>query len=273
MLTKEQLELAISLNGVESQKKIAKLLGVKLHEFKNAFKELGIEHLPVKQSQETRDLRSKNMRVRHKDEEFKNRSVSGFRAKAKDRKGKTYDEIFGELAKEIKDSMSLSHIGKRHSQETKDTMSMSRKGRKFTQEHRNNISISRISGFADGRIKLSPKAGCGKGGYRADIGHYVRSSYEHKFALALQTMGIEYQYEHKRYELLIEGKEYGYTPDFLFNNLIVDIKNGYNSKDEMYLKKIDAMKKLHGINIITLIGDDWNEPTKVQQAVKNLLHT
>lgn len=271
MLTEDQLKLAIDLNGIKSQMDIAKLLGVKLHEFKNAFKAANIEHKKVTQSKETRDLRSENMKNRHTNLEYKNKSVSGLLTKNSDMKGKKIDDIYGqELANKIKKKISIANTGKIQTDETKSTKNTKLKGQTRTAAQKQNISKARLAGFANGTITLSPLAGNGKGGYRDDIGHYVRSTYEHKFAQALIHMGIPYAYEKYKYIVTIDGVDCSYTPDFVFNNLTIDIKNSFNAKDEQYLKKVDAMLELHGIIVITVIGDGWKELQHVVDAISCL---
>jgi DNA polymerase III alpha subunit len=52
-------------------------------------------------------------------------------------------------------------------------------------------------------------------GFREDLGHYVRSSWEADFARVLKHLGIEYQYEPRRFTLSrAEGSSMTYAPDF-----------------------------------------------------------
>jgi hypothetical protein len=54
-----------------------------------------------------------------------------------------------------------------------------------------------------------------KSGYREDLGHYVRSSWEADIARVFRYLGWEYQYEPETFELVREdGITMTYTPDF-----------------------------------------------------------
>ena len=54
-----------------------------------------------------------------------------------------------------------------------------------------------------------------KAGYREDLGHYVRSSWEADMARVFRYLGWEYQYEPQTFELVKDdGKKFTYTPDF-----------------------------------------------------------
>lgn len=63
----------------------------------------------------------------------------------------------------------------------------------------------------------------GKGGYRDDLGHYVRSSWEANYARIILAEGKEYQYEPETF-LFKDGSSY--TPDFKVDDYYVEIK-GY----------------------------------------------
>jgi len=53
-----------------------------------------------------------------------------------------------------------------------------------------------------------------KAGYREDLGHYVRSSWEADMARVFRHLGWEYQYEPQTFELSTETITLTYTPDF-----------------------------------------------------------
>ncbi len=54
-----------------------------------------------------------------------------------------------------------------------------------------------------------------KGGFREDLGHYVRSSWEADFARILKLHNLNYEYEIKTFPLIKrDGKIIHYTPDF-----------------------------------------------------------
>lgn len=82
-----------------------------------------------------------------------------------------------------------------------------------------------------------------KGGYREDLGHYVRSAWEADFARILKLHSIEYQYEPKTFELKMNGGEIlHYTPDFYTesNNTFYEIKGWMHDLDK---EKIDLFQE------------------------------
>jgi len=65
--------------------------------------------------------------------------------------------------------------------------------------------------------KPSPKgSGFGKGGFREDIGHYVRSTWEANMSRIYQSIKRSYIYEPTRFEVVVDGEELTYSPDFYF---------------------------------------------------------
>jgi len=74
-----------------------------------------------------------------------------------------------------------------------------------------------------------------KGGYREDLGHYVRSSWEADFARILKLHQLEYQYEPTTFSLRrLDGSILHYTPDFFVkeHNTYYEIKGWLHSLDE-----------------------------------------
>ncbi|MDD4989989.1 MAG: DNA polymerase III subunit alpha [Candidatus Pacebacteria bacterium] len=74
-----------------------------------------------------------------------------------------------------------------------------------------------------------------KGGFRKDLGHYVRSSWEADFARILNLEKIAYQYELKNFPLKKEtGEIIHYTPDFYVpsQNTFYEIKGWMHDADK-----------------------------------------
>lgn len=102
--------------------------------------------------------------------------------------------------------------------------------------------------FASGERINSYKASNYKGGYREDLGHYVRSSWEADVARYLKMMNVNYKYEPKTFTLILKnGVETSYRPDFYLPeyDLYVEVKGyirrkykGYENKDE----KVETFK-------------------------------
>ena len=74
-----------------------------------------------------------------------------------------------------------------------------------------------------------------KGGFRKDLGHYVRSNWEADFARILKLHNLKYQYEVKTFRLVrANGEIIHYTPDFYVqsNNTFYEIKGWMHELDK-----------------------------------------
>lgn len=245
--------------GLSKQEVIVKI-GINKSSLNRYIAEFNMKAPKYVQTSETKQKRSSSLKRAHKnDPQLSGRKTKAIVKRASGNKGKTFDEIFGrEVASQLKANLSVTHTGKKHSAETIRKMSKTRKGRKFSLSHRNSISKSRKKGLLDGTIVISSRAGCGKGGYKKDIGHYVRSTYEHYFAQQLQRNKTEYFYEHKRFSLLVENKQATFIPDFYLieEKKWIEIKNTYNAQDEKFLKKLAAFRIAYpNENIEVIVGD------------------
>lgn len=222
-------------------------------------KDYGLAAKKYQQTEETKQKRIASLRrswennpeIRQK----MNKTVKDVNAR---RAGKTYDDIYGEKASEIRSKLVESHTGLTQSEQTKEKRRKSLTGRKMLDSSKKLLSTSRKQGFEDGTIKLSPRTGCGRGGFKEDLGHYVRSTYEYYFAKMLKDNGIEYSYEPIRFNLIVNEQKTGYTPDFCINSLYYEIKNAYNVNDETFTDKLRALKEQHGIDVIVLIGPEFS---------------
>jgi len=92
-------------------------------------------------------------------------------------------------------------------------------------------------------------SGNGKNGYREDIGHFVRSSWEANFCRILQYFGVDYEYEAHRFNLGYST----YRPDFwLVNaNIYIEIK-GY--ADKKWQKKLAEFNNQYPEETLVVIG-------------------
>jgi hypothetical protein len=74
-----------------------------------------------------------------------------------------------------------------------------------------------------------------KGGFREDLGHYVRSNWEADFARVLNLYGVAYQYEPQTFTLVEKtGAILHYTPDFFVpsTNTFYEIKGWFHKLDQ-----------------------------------------
>jgi len=82
-----------------------------------------------------------------------------------------------------------------------------------------------------------------KGGFRGDLGHYVRSTWEADFARILKLYNLDYQYEPKTFSLnKSNGEIIHYTPDFYVpaKNTFYEVKGWLHDLDQ---EKMDLFKK------------------------------
>ena len=85
--------------------------------------------------------------------------------------------------------------------------------------------------------KKGPRTRYSYGGYKEDIGHHIRSSWEHNICKLLIKLNIKYEYEKKRFYY----NEFSYLPDFFLPeyNIWIEVK-GY--MDELSKEKIRLFK-------------------------------
>ncbi len=118
--------------------------------------------------------------------------------------------------------------------------------------------------------KPCPKrAGKGKGGYREDIGHYVRSRWEANVCRICNYVGREYKYEPIRFSVDIDGVDYTYCPDLYFpnKNSYYEIKGHARSSANWICeckscvknkKLLDAVREKYKIKLLVIGRDEYN---------------
>ena len=77
-------------------------------------------------------------------------------------------------------------------------------------------------------------------GYRPDLGHRVKSSWEANFARIVKYRGYTYKYEETSFDL---GNGYSYTPDFFVNeeSCFYELKGYMGNRDTQKLSKFKAL--------------------------------
>lgn len=83
----------------------------------------------------------------------------------------------------------------------------------------------------------------GRGGYREDLGHYVRSSWEANVCRLMKYFGVKYEYEKYWFEVECNKKKFRYAPDLYLPEFgkYVEIK-GFLMKPESGLKILGFIK-------------------------------
>jgi transposase len=260
-IDKEEINNLIE-NG-NSVKEIAKKLNVSVSTIQRFLVSHNIKMPTYIQSNETKNKRSVALKEAHKkDLSLAIRKTEKVRERSKQIKNKTLIEIYGNKKKvqQILKKARLNRLGKKLSFDTIDKIRKGNTGKKMTQKSRKKLSDSRKKGFKDGSIKLSSKCGCGKGGYKKDIGHYIRSTYEHYFAQELIRNNISYFYEPKTFSIIVNGNKTTFTPDFFIiqSNKFIEIKNAYNVNDKFFKQKFDAFINQYPYEKIEIIVGDRN---------------
>lgn len=162
--------------------------------------------------------------------------------------GKSFEEKFGkERSDEIKEKLSKLHsgennhfYGKKHSDESISKMKEIHK--KIARRGKDCHFYGKV--YHPKRIK-----------YEKDgIEIFFRSTWEFKVANFLTNNNIEWFYESKIFEMVIDGKETTYTPDFYLpqNNTIIEVK-GYWREDA--IKKHHIFIKDHSCNFNIEVWD------------------
>lgn len=133
-----------------------------------------------------------------------------------------------------------------------DTIKKMKETKAGTKDER---SQKRKEMYANEEIKLSPLSGKAIGGFRKDIGHYTRSTWEANVARILQYQGIEYVYEKEPFVFRDENGEIidSYLPDFYLpkSNMFLEVKG---QMDETSIRKIKLLFE-HYLDIKYMIID------------------
>lgn len=121
-------------------------------------------------------------------------------------------------------------------------------GKKLSSEARMNMSQAAAKRIRERRNTTSNFYG--RGGFREDIGLYVRSSWEANFARTLIHEGKAFEYEPDSFTLQ-DGRVY--TPDFKVDNIFYEVKGWWT---ESARSKFDAFKEQFPSIEMKIIGPD-----------------
>jgi len=93
-----------------------------------------------------------------------------------------------------------------------------------------------------------------KSGYREDLGYYVRSSWEANFARLLMFLGVDFEYEPKRFVMKDEeGRVVAtYLPDFFLTDLnrYVELKGRW---DDFAREKVELFRRIYPSVILDVV--------------------
>lgn len=114
-------------------------------------------------------------------------------------------------------------------------------------ETRRRLAVSHANRIVSGHCVYTR----GKGGFRQDIGFYVRSRWEANFARILQHLQLPFVYEKHTFHLS-DGRTY--TPDFCIDGTVWIELKGY--MNETSRAKIDQFRKDYPDEILWIVGPD-----------------
>lgn len=140
----------------------------------------------------------------------------------------------------------------------KKQISDRKKGKKLSKD-----SCSKMSFAAANRIRENKNHfQRGRGGYREDLGHYVRSNWEANFARILQLQNKPYEYEPISFSL---DETTTYTPDFKVDDTFFEIK-GYIT--ETAKKKLSLFQAKYPSVSLVIIGPEEYHRLRLEYSSK-----
>jgi hypothetical protein len=137
------------------------------------------------------------------------------------------------------------------SQDAREFISSMKRGSVMSDESRKKMSIS-----ASRRVRENPGSlhSRGKGGFREDLGFYVRSEWEAAYARYLVSEGIGFEYEPDTFEL---SNGMTYTPDFrICDGKYVEVKGWWD--DKSILKCSLFEKEYPEIDLVKIDESSYN---------------
>jgi len=107
--------------------------------------------------------------------------------------------------------------------------------------------------YADGKRDNIDVNNSFKSGYIEDLGHYVRSSWEEKVARILKSLNVNYQFEVKRFPIVINNESTTYLPDFYLTeyDLFLEVK-GYKEKDIRVTQRKEAFENTYNKKVLLI---------------------
>ena len=168
----------------------------------------------------------------------------------------------------VSQKVSKTLTGYKQSLETGQKISAALLGKPKPKDFSSKVSVRLREGYSKGTIKVSPRAGRGKGGYRIDLGHYVRSSFEANYCRFLKWLGVEYRYEPKRFVLTLPNGTTTYAPDLFLPalNLWRELKGYMREDDALKLKLFKEQYPSEEIDLVFQTEGNW---TKMTNILKN----
>lgn len=253
---------------------VASALGITAKSVLRLIRRYGIENPAYVQSASTRASRSLAIHATLAQRPIsKHRQLDGLRRHHERLRGSSIDQVYAaDVAAGLRARARANASGRTQSAETREKKRAAMLGRKMSASARVALSLGRKEAFATGRLTLSPRAGCGNGGFKDDIGHYVRSSYEWTLASWLQKHNIDYRYEPRRFALIVGGLRTGYTPDFRIGRTWVEVKNAFNATTPRFAAVREAFREQHpDERLIIVVGDRRWERSSLDDQVDDSL--
>ena len=148
-------------------------------------------------------------------------------------------------------------------EEGKKKISDLHSGKTMSPEARRKMSIA-----ASKRVRNNPGSSYtrGRGGYRRDLNHYVRSSWEANYARVLLHEGVQYEYEKKTFQMS-DGSTY--TPDFYIpeRDTYVEVKGWWTKSARLKVEKF--RHEFPQLKLEILGPDSYNDLSEVYGKLIN----
>jgi len=215
-----------------------------------------------KHSEETKKRMSDAQKGKKASEETRRKLSESHKGLPSGFKGKTFSHT-----EETKKKIGIASRGNQYckgrklSQEHKDKVGVASRGRKHTEEAKEKI---RLANIGKKRVELrgennpmhthpnSYKSKYGKTGFRADLGFFVKSSWEANIARIFNFLGFSIQYEPQSFALS-DGSTY--RPDFLIHETgeLIEVKGRWIGGAK---EKVDLFQKEYPDLCLDIIGPE-----------------
>ena len=194
-------------------------------------------------------------------------------------------------SQETKDKISKANLGKPKSATHRQSLSIAHAGVPLSSEHRKSLSKAKTGKPHPIREEVKPKrlakfrstmlsrygssshpnSGNGKVGFRLDLGHNCRSTFEANYCRYLIHSGIQYQYEPQAFNIkLPDNRTTTYTPDLYFpsSNTWLELK-GYLSPEAA--AKMELFKKQYPNERFSMLMQSSNEWQGIYDELKDIV--
>lgn len=123
--------------------------------------------------------------------------------------------------------------GKHQSDKQKEAISLAHRGIPVKEEVKKRISNTLVDKYINGELNPSFSLNQYKAGFKEDLGHFVRSSWEYSVCKLLKEFDVQYDYEKYSFKIKVDKKICSYRPDLYLPKYraFIEIKGRVFNKD------------------------------------------